>query len=70
VTRDSDDDLLPPWARVTYPRPETTRRGAAVVIPCAGTESARVVLAALRAYATGTALAAILAGARIEERDQ
>lgn len=57
---------LPPWAERTHPSPPSPP-AAAVVIPCAGVESGRVLLAGLRALASGNpALAALLAKARVE----
>lgn len=54
---------LAPWMERTHPS-----SGAAVVIPCAGTESGRTILAGLRDLARNNpALASLLAKARVEE---
>ena len=56
---------LPPWMERAHPAPPTP--AAAVVIPCAGVDSGRVLLAGLRALASGNpAIAALLARARVE----
>ena len=56
---------LPPWMERTHPAPPAPP--AAVVIPCAGVDSGRVLLAGLRALARNNpAIASLLARARVE----
>lgn len=63
---------LAPWMRAEVDalglRLPAAPPAAAVVIPCAGTDSGRVLLAGLRALAANNpGLAALLARARVEE---
>ena len=56
---------LPPWMERAHPSPPTP--AAAVVIPCAGVDSGRTLLAGLRDLARNNpAIASLLARARVE----
>ncbi len=57
---------LPPWMERTHPAPPAPP-AASVVIPCAGVDSGRTLLAGLRDLARNNpAIAALLARARVE----